>query len=114
MPNLIPVGVLMSLARISSTTLSLVFFGVSSTSFGITAILIHTSTHKRSARFFLKEFFFKINHTLACRLLLVLVVTGVFPLLLTGFSTTGAGSGSGAAMSSGKQDTINSETGNWF
>lgn len=42
--------------------------------------------------------------TLVCRLLLVLVVTGVFPLLLTGFSTTGTGSGSGAAISSVKKN----------
>lgn len=42
--------------------------------------------------------------TLVCRLLLVLTVTGVFPLLLTGFSTTGtgSGSGSGAGISSEK------------
>lgn len=53
-------------------------------------------------------------HTLACLLLLVLVVTGVFPLLLTGFSTTGTGSGSGAAMSSEKQRTNNNLIGNCF
>lgn len=38
--------------------------------------------------------------TLVCRLLLVLTVTGGFPLLLTDLSTTGTGSASGAARSS--------------
>ena len=48
--------------------------------------------------------------TLVCRLLLVvLVVTGALPLLLTGLSTTGTGSGSGSGSGSVSGTAISSE-----
>lgn len=95
-----PVGVLISLARMSSITFLLVFFGVSSFKISSTTCQWIANKFMQNLTTLLERGERIVALTFTCRLLLVLPVTGVFPLLLTGFSTTGTCSGSGGAVSS--------------